>query len=277
MEFIPESTNKSIKIRKQIQIQGGSNLRCTYVAYQVPLKFVIIILVTLACFRSDSAISLTTAIRSDFLIELKKKKTNKKWEQILTLQIWLILGRSKKCLHVFPVSCLRGGILHAAVWFHLTQLVILLLWVLHCGFVNGVKSGRNVNSNLPVKRRIPRCLCRAPRRCRGASQCLESGSAAREYFMYNPISQEWQCSHTAQQALPLLGCISPLSWSLPLSPSRVSPCCCCTCAVGLCCLPRQPQPPPWCPRPCAPWVMSHPASMHGKKLLSLVHYSIMPF
>lgn len=43
----------------------------------------------------------------------------------------------------------------------------------------------------------------------------------REFLTYDRVSQEWQRSHAAPQALPLLGCTGPLSSSLPLSPSRV--------------------------------------------------------
>lgn len=172
------------------------------------------------------------------------------------MQIWLILGRSKKCLHIFPLSCLGGGILHAVVSFHLAQLVILLLSALcirekifHCGFVNCVKSQRSVNSNLPLKRRIPPAPvqdhCKAQksisafgvteRAARGLAICLC------ELFMYDCLLHELQLSHSAPQALPLLGYISPLNLSVSLPPSSVNPCCCSGCAIWLCYLPRRPH------------------------------------
>lgn len=138
------------------------------------------------------------------------------------MQIWLILGRSKKCLHIFPLSCLGGGILHAVVSFHLAQLVILLLSALcirekifHCGFVNCVKSQRSVNSNLPLKRRIPPAPVQDPckaqksisafgvaeRAARGLAICL------RTFYVRLPLARI--------TALPL----SPTSSASPRLPS----------------------------------------------------------
>lgn len=59
VEYVPESTSKSIKIRKQTQIQEACNPRCTCAACKVPPRFVIVILMTLTYFRSDSAVSHT--------------------------------------------------------------------------------------------------------------------------------------------------------------------------------------------------------------------------
>lgn len=114
------------------------------------------------------------------------------------MQIWLILGRSKKCLHIFPLSCLGGGILHAVVSFHLAQLVILLLSALcirkkifHCGFVNCVKSQRSVNSNLPLKTRIS-SLCRTTVRRRKASLRLESQNVLQGVWQF--VCENFLCT-----------------------------------------------------------------------------------
>lgn len=153
--------------------------------------------------------------------------------------------------------------MHAALRFHLTQLVMLLLWVLLCAFGNRVKSGRSVNSNLPWKSRIPQWPCRSPARrraypsmcslggCRGCHSegifNVRSGTAA---FPHSPTSSASPRLHQPS-----------VSSSLPLSPFRVSPCCVSGCTVGLC---RLSTAPIWSPGPCAPWAMSHTASMHGK-------------
>lgn len=129
-----------------------------------------------------------------------------------------------------------------------------------------------MNSNLPLKKRIPPVPVQDRRKAqksvsafgvaehaaRGLPVCL------REFSMYDCLSQELQLSHAAPQALPLLGYISPLNLSLPLPPSSVNPCCCSGCAMGLCYLPRRPQPPACSLLPHAPWVMSHTAYIHGQ-------------
>ena len=73
VEYVPESTSKSIKIRKQIQIQEACNPRCTCVAHKVPPRFVIIILMTLTYFRSDYAISYTIGSQECFSNRITKK------------------------------------------------------------------------------------------------------------------------------------------------------------------------------------------------------------
>lgn len=59
VECVAESMSKSTKIREQIQIQEACNPRHTCAAYKVPPRFVVIILMTLTYFRSDSAVSHT--------------------------------------------------------------------------------------------------------------------------------------------------------------------------------------------------------------------------
>lgn len=267
MEYILESTSKSIKIRKQIQIQGGCNLRCICVAYKVPPRFVIIILGTLACFRSDLQYLTALKVRSDFLIALQKNKTNKKWEQAPALPIWLILGRNKKYLHTFPLSCLRGGILHAAVWFCLTQLVILLLWVLQCGFVNRVRVEGVWTQSFPGKKGMPNSCARP---LWGAEQhpSTEPGSAAGAGSVSEGIFNVQ--SHLAgMTALPhgptgsacplhqpseLILAWLPPGWAPVVSLGALSGCAQWAPVTHL------------SPCPCAPWAMSHTASVPGKNL-----------
>lgn len=152
--------------------------------------------------------------------------------------------------------------MHTAVRFHFTQLVIPLLWVLHCGFVKRVESGRSVNSNLPWNRGMPWW----PREAQSTSQRGEPGSAAGPGALSEGIFDVGSC--LAGMAALLhgpTGSTSPRLHHCELVLASVSlqgePLLC----LWMCCgVVLPPTAPIWSPCPCAPWGVSHTASVHGK-------------